>query len=82
MNTDVDKMNGKELREFMEALLDYEMRGSWTYSLWPVLGVFGFDWILGRWYGWKVNRKVRRMANRPSEMETIVESRPEGGYFE
>jgi hypothetical protein len=82
MNTDVNNMDGKSLREFMEACLDYEMRGSLFYPLWPILVFVGFDFILGRWYGWKVNRKVKRMLDRPSEMESIVESRPEGGYFE
>lgn len=81
MNTDLSKMNGKETREFMELILDYEMRGSWAYRLWPWLELCGFLWLTGSWYGWKVNRKVRRMLKRPSEMETIVASRPEGGYF-
>lgn len=82
MNTDLNNMTGKEVREFMEALLDYEMRGSLFYPLWPWLEFCGFMWLIGNWYGWKVNRKVRRLGKRPSQMETIVTGRPEGGYFE
>ena len=81
MKLDLAELNGKEMREFMEAQLDYEIRGSHLYPLFDLLSFCGFMPALGRYFGWKVNKKARRVLRRPTEIDAIVSSRPDGGYF-
>lgn len=78
MNTDIKNMHGKDVREFMEAVLDYEIRGSLFYPIRSVLKFCKLDFLLGLWFGWKVSRKVSRMINRPPENIPIISGRPEG----
>lgn len=66
----------------MEKLLDYELRASLFYPLFPLLEFCGFLPMVGWWFGKKTSIKYRRTLNRSSEMDAIAEERgPYEGFW-
>ena len=70
-------------RKNMELILDYEIHGSAFYPLYDLLAFCGFTSLMGRYYGWKVNRKYSHYLQRGSAMDEIAAERgPYGGFLE